>query len=507
MNKYTTNAPKSLNKKEELKKYNNTTLHNFLKLGNLKDHYEQNYISKNGKTVDDYKDLVKKFSNCSSSITLEIDSNSEQHKLLDGNQCGLRCACSVCSSIKRNALIQEILPKVKSLSMIPEINFYMLTLTVENNESASYAYNQLRDAWTRFNKMGQKRKEKNSGGEASKILGSVFSMETSKGKDGLKHVHAHVLLCVDGKIDYSVYDWKCNLGKQLIKKYGWGKIPTDELIKIAKDKVIMEEKEIPVSKLTKEWYQCTNGKAINAQCDILKPAKGKSIPDQVFEVIKYEVKAWEFQGKEILDIHDDLTGKRQATKRGIFTNRQNSVNIFNELLRKNNLVEFYNSLVKSTEKVLFNESEVLTFILSNESRTYEINQSGFYNDTNKEYIQRIRAFLLNKYKEGVKNLVELLNRKDVCILKENWIKAKLELKKAFRFCCNELVEQSKEIKRRTIKSPGKYAMQVYEEVLNNMYSFTQLQEDSPQIEFKEFCYIHKPPEKPYTGKQLELVLN
>lgn len=500
MFKYTSEDVKSLNKKQELKKYNMTSLYNLLKLGDLKEHYPPDHISENGKTINDYNDFIKKFSNCSSNLTYELNTESKEFKMIDGNQCGLRCACSVCSSVKRNSLIQDILPKIKVLNRIPDIKFYMITLTVKNNMKASIAYDELREASTKFFKMGQKRKNnKRSSGEASKIIGSVYSVETSKGKDDLKHVHAHCLVVANDKIDYSLYNWKLPEARKLIKKYGWGNVPEEELLPIAKKTIMIDKTITPVSKISEEWYKATKNEAINIKVNSLEPGysakykKFMSIEDQVFEVIKYEVKAWEFLGKDILDIHDDLSGKRQTTKRGIFTNRFNSVKEFNDLIRKNNLVDMYNSLVSNDEKVLYKESEILTFILNNDSKKYDIDNEYPFDDKNKDYINSIRAQLLNNYKEGLKELTDLLKRKDICVINKKWIEAKFNLKKAFRWCCNELIQNAKDTHRRTIKKPKEEALKYFSEVLNNMYSDTSF----------EFLKFHSPP----TKNQFTLLLN
>ncbi len=310
----------------------------------LKDEFEEDHISHNCNTIDDYQRIIDRIGSCSESIHTQNSVDGKNFKIVEKNSCGIHTICPICASNRRNKIMGQISPYLKTLQKMSDIKFYMVTFTIKNVNTPGEGYEKIRSSFTKFIKLGQKRKNANSsGGEANKILGYVLAVETveSSTDDSRYHSHAHALIVCRKRLDYQVYNRQRRA--ELERKYGKGQIPREELDQTA-ERFLKNGK--PASKIQIEWEKATEGNGTNIQVDPLfegkKNKKGEpmTLEKQLYEVIKYETKPMDIEDpKKLLNIWDSTQGKRRISKGGLFTMR--NITNWMLLLDEYNLEQFF----------------------------------------------------------------------------------------------------------------------------------------------------------------------
>lgn len=327
----------------------------------IADVFDDDFISGTGVTKRDIKDEIVSVNECSRHISYisanQVDKmtgeiNRVSGAVLESNACNNAILCPLCAASKRNAVIQSISPKIKAMEKMKDLYFYLLTLTVPtcDIDNVRSNYNLLRDAWTSFVKMGQRRGKRRSLGEMKKVVGYILSIETVK-SNGLYHVHGHCFIVATEPIDYSTYD--ADKKAVLRAKYG-NSIPKDELLPISKHliKFITIDGsivDVPLSNLSKQWYEATRGKAVDIHCTPIDrkyidltsgEIKDRPLITSCYEVIKYATKAWELPKEELVRLWVALGGTRRITRGGIFSGSAWYKNLWTVLVEKNKCVEF-----------------------------------------------------------------------------------------------------------------------------------------------------------------------
>jgi len=343
-------------KKEKFKKYSLFIADQLQKI-DLSTEYGKNYISKNGLTIHDYSDLIKKISTCGNNSKYvqsdKIDNDGlvkTGFSLVETNACHVYSLCPACASAKRSSIINSIKPYIKTAEIMDNTYLYMATITIKGTKNASHDYEKLRSSWTEFTKLGQRRKNGiRSIGEASKFLGTVLSIEVVPENivTDNYHVHGHILILASKKLEYVVYDQK---KKSALHKIHGSTIPKSELDKIALKTITDLNKKntkIAVSKISHEWHDCSGD--INIHIAPIKQrvikGKKKSVENQLYEIIKYETKPWELSPEKMIDTYTALKGKKRITKSGIFTKNKSSKKEWYDLLEYHGLVSMFNNMI------------------------------------------------------------------------------------------------------------------------------------------------------------------
>lgn len=340
---------KSVQKKIKLKNYT-LQLVQSLKKVDLDSIYTENFISDAGNTRDDFKKMVDRLESCSKTTIYGVDNVvdvftgniTQRSKTIEGHSCHIYSLCPVCASNKRAEVMRSIRPHLtalKTLSEKKEVFLYTGCITIQNSVDPVADYEKLRQSWTDFNKMGQLRNTGNhSNGESQKFIGSVLSLEIEANNSKEYHVHGHVLLVCNDKLDYAVYDQEQK--RILTKKYGFGSIPVEELKRI--------ELDDGFSKISREWFLVSGAKNIFIEPLVEKvivskdgSSKFMDLEKQMFEVVKYSTKPWDIEASEVFVIWDALTNKKRITKSGVFTRRKRFVSMFEALLAKHGLLDAF----------------------------------------------------------------------------------------------------------------------------------------------------------------------
>lgn len=250
---------------------------------------------------------LKKIQGCGNVVELRAPASGGPVSVHNYQKCGQIAVCPVCagrSSAMRQKKLNPALEKlaelvgkpgkIKKRSIWPIDEFeavnglkcYMVTATMRPRETLKAGLDDLRDAWRKFQRMGQTRGKKKSYGEWSKVYGAIAKTEIKRGSgSGLWHAHIHALVFCNEPLDYRTFS-----GPQLFFSDVSGA-----------DKETGEVKDILLSKISLEWLMATDGDSYNIQCDDLekyyrknhKP-KGIAFPEsikiQAKEVLKYATK-------------------------------------------------------------------------------------------------------------------------------------------------------------------------------------------------------------------------
>lgn len=330
-----------IKKLQALKKQANTLLSQ-VDINNPVSSIAQNYVSRTGLTRSDITDKIDKIKSCCSVVELsatytEVDHVVEQvMSVVNGNFCKQHAVCPVCadrSQNRRRARYNEPIKEQASLVKEGKRYAYILTFTIKDGESLAERLSNLKQSKLNWRKMGQKRKNGFSEGEARKIKAGLSTIEIKRGSgSNLWHVHAHELIFTDSQLDYGIYDQKQK--EALEKIYGKKKVPKDLLAAIVNEKITFNGEEVAISKISKEWLTATKGESIDISVEPLYhiPPKAsakkqrkcasmsfeQSIAYQAKEVLKYMSKPSENTPEDMLEIITDTYNKRMVATYGEF---------------------------------------------------------------------------------------------------------------------------------------------------------------------------------------------
>lgn len=300
-----------------------------------------------------YEKLLK-IKNCGTLFEIREYGDPINAKLIhNGNFCRNPIVCPVCADrvSKRRRSIWA--PRIrKAVARFPYV--YMMVLTLEDGPDIGTQLKALSKARRRFRLMGQRRKKGYSHGEARKIKAATVNTEIIFSDNGNVHIHSHLLIFCDSPVDYGIYD--SGLKRDLEKKYGEGKIPPEELFKIAKEYTLFKGKLIPTSKVSREWITATEGNGINISFSPLtkniydeKPFfKGKYVSNYQDWLVINSVECLKYNSKLSIEKVEEKTGKKITPQQYI------------DLLLKKGSAKLFNTLGafrKQDDSLYFDEKE------------------------------------------------------------------------------------------------------------------------------------------------------
>jgi len=331
-----------IKKLQALKKQTNFLLSQ-VDLKNPTSSIARDYVSRTGLTRSDITEKIDKIKSCCSIVELtanytEVDHVVEQTlSVTNANFCKQHSVCPTCadrSQNRRRARYNEPIKQQASLVKDGKRYAYILTFTIADGVDLAERLSNLKQSKLEWRKMGQKRKNGHSNGEARKIKAGLSTIEIKRGSGSkLWHVHAHELVFTDRPLDFGIYDQKKK--KELKKIYG-DNIPKEILSAIVEDTATFDGEEVAVSKISKEWLKATNGQSIDISVEPMYhvPSKGKtsekkrrkcaslsfeqSIAYQAKEVLKYISKPSENTPEDMLEIITDTYNKRMVATYGEF---------------------------------------------------------------------------------------------------------------------------------------------------------------------------------------------
>jgi len=143
----------------------------------------------------DHQKLAATIEDCGSYLCFHDYYTVGQIKLAKACLCRKHLLCPLCAIRRGSKYVGEKKDQVtKILKDNPAYDLHMMTLTVKDGKSLIDRFNHLTTAIKRF----MKRRHKNRGSEAEKILGAVWSVEVKRGKNSnLWHPHAHFVIVTE----------------------------------------------------------------------------------------------------------------------------------------------------------------------------------------------------------------------------------------------------------------------------------------------------------------------
>lgn len=311
-----------IEKLAELKNYSNRQLlHHLINIrNNLQDDF---LITEPLNTKKTLTDKINRTCNCYTkslkSEEVDTDNGDMVNFTLYENSCNNYMICSMCSKERATRLWNKYGDEIEAMALKYPDYIYMLNFTIEDESRLNEMYLRFSKSIEDWRKMGQKRVNGRSPGESSKVKAAIMGLETKIGKNsGKNHLHGHMLAFCDSPLDYTIYT-DIEKKQALIDKYGYGNVPENELRKCAEKFVTYEGKEIPVSKLSLEWFKATRGKGVNIKAIPIK--KNVPIKNQCREIIKYPVKVSELTEDFVKDVLCYKEGKRFFRAYGEFIHR------------------------------------------------------------------------------------------------------------------------------------------------------------------------------------------
>lgn len=299
-----------IDKRPALKKFAENNLHKKLEEFT----YDKYLLTPKGVTIPTLQRTVKRILNCSTQfastektlVNMSTGESQTRKYSLMNNSCGVHLVCPVCSEKRTRRIQARYLPQIKELSKGKFM--YSVTFTIKNTPTFLDGYNKLKTGLRKFRLKGQKDRN----GEASKIDAGLYNIEILDGTiPGTYHIHAHSLFITNQKLDYSIYD---NKKKQsIIHSYEstLNRTPDkNELLSAVKDAMLINGIMVPVSKISREWYESTQGSGINIHVKPIKNNDEKKVESAIREILKYNSKINEMNTNQIYEILRDKKGLR-----------------------------------------------------------------------------------------------------------------------------------------------------------------------------------------------------
>lgn len=266
------------------------------------------YVSASGLTKSDLTDKIDHLRGCSDIVELREHTTGDMVEHTRGltvgaaNFCKQHCLCPVCADrmqARRRARFNDPIKAQAEMVERGQRYAYMVTYTVTDGPDLRERLDTLRKSKRAFTRMGQKRGKSFSGGEASKIKAAISTTEIKRGKNsGEWHVHCHDLVFTDEKLNYRLYEPA--LLDKLRKKYG-DRIPEKALDQIVLNRSVFRGKEVPVSKMSREWLVASGGDSINIDVSPIRHIPKKTAPKKrrILRKMSYS-ESITYQAKECL---------------------------------------------------------------------------------------------------------------------------------------------------------------------------------------------------------------
>jgi hypothetical protein len=304
--------------------------------------YSNDLVTQSGLTFSDIGEKLEKISSCASIIELKetfIQKGEHDYdqvmKVAAANYCKQHTICPICADrtqARRRARYNDPIRNQATRVKDGGRHAYIVTYTVTDGESLGERLDHLKESKKTFRKMGQRRYNKFSLGEAAKFKAAISTIEIKRGQRSNKwHVHCHDLVFTDKPIDYQIYDKEKK--RKLAEKYG-NKIPREKLNDAATFKINFNNDLVAASKVSSEWFKASGGDSMSIDIEPLqhvpKKASGKkkrmfqkmtfedSIAYQAKEVLKYISKPSDNTPEDSIKIISETYNKRMVATYGEF---------------------------------------------------------------------------------------------------------------------------------------------------------------------------------------------
>jgi len=211
----------------------------------------------------------KKIARCSKTVVAAHHETGS--KILEVNRCGIHKICPVCADAVSGKRIRHI-DSLLSENWDSAKYAYMLTFTIKDGHDLNERMQVLTAGYRAWYLKGRKRENGFSLGESSKIQGSTKSIEIKIGENsGVWHPHIHCIVFANEKLDYAVYNE--SVKKQFLEQYGkTDKVFFNRFMEQNNGFLYPWENEsgiVPLSKLSKEWREATNGEGLSIRADLI----------------------------------------------------------------------------------------------------------------------------------------------------------------------------------------------------------------------------------------------
>lgn len=295
-------------KMQKLKNFTEKNLYN--KLYSAINSLPDDFISENLLTKKILQEKISRLIQCSTRQTTHKSDYKKNEKIIKtdinlffGNTCDQYLICPICARKRSDVIKAKYYNKIVDLSESYEYK-YMVTFTIEAQKSFTEGFKIITESLRRFRRMGQRRGvNEYSNGEAGKIRAAIGCGEAKRGAvSGKWHIHYHFIIMTNKKLRYRLYDkdkknaiikhWKSQYNRYP---------PKSELKKAALSLMRLPSGEqMPISKLSKEWYLATGGKGINIK--VIPINKKRSIKYDIHEIIKYASKVNDLTPEMLLEL-------------------------------------------------------------------------------------------------------------------------------------------------------------------------------------------------------------
>lgn len=272
-------------------------------------------------TQHDLRETARRVQNCAGSVLFD----PETAKPIKGAWCQVPIACPVCaartSSKRRATYWGDITQAARHYR-----HAYLITASITNGPNLAEKLAELKRAWARFRKMGQKRGMKTSRGQWAAVRAGCYSIEIKRAANNDWHPHIHAVVFTSKKLDFRIYDPQKRA--EIIRKFRcFGQKPNkNDLLPAVKKYANFRGAKIPSSPIVENWITATLGES--SDIHIAPIRQHVSIMRQINEVLKYNMK---FQDNDLAqdfaEIMESKRGKRFFAALGAFYHKHQAPKI------------------------------------------------------------------------------------------------------------------------------------------------------------------------------------
>lgn len=215
--------------------------------------------------------LADRLYECGSFLRFRHYLERQETRLVESRSCDVALLCPLCAIRRGGRMLRRYHDRIERLAAT--FDFYTLTLTVKNGENLGERFQHLRQARKKL----WERARKGYGALAS-MVGALWTVEFTKGKDGSWHPHIHAIVAIPKGAP--------------VPRYGEGTQLRDDWLDVTGDSFIVHTRPIEGSE----------GDRISALC----------------ESLKYALKFSTLTLADNLDAYFALKGKRLLASSGVF---------------------------------------------------------------------------------------------------------------------------------------------------------------------------------------------
>lgn len=149
--------------------------------------------------------IIQDLSRCGNYLVFRNYYTAEKVRLTHAHFCKRHLLCPLCAIRRASKFVQNYQERYQTIVRDrPDLEPYMVTLTVKNGSNLKERFNHLTDSMKRYSSRRRDFLKKGRGFcELNRAEAGVFSYEFTKGKDGTWHPHVHMLLLCSSPPDFN----------------------------------------------------------------------------------------------------------------------------------------------------------------------------------------------------------------------------------------------------------------------------------------------------------------